>query len=1307
MPPSTPPPPDTTTKEKSHNEEISKEDTSQEPPVEPQLPPLPCLVISEPVDLPDAEPILLNQPEESPAPPTECSDRPPPCFELFSAEIDDFAGSLSLQPSLDQDLFADIDTLQDRLAAHPAPLLPRAAQVYSLARALVNPENAFFPFRGAAICGPAGSGKSTLAQLLLTRMASTMIPDLHVSVLENAFPDGFCSASCSDASSSPLELQRKLARFLLLSSRFPPEELETISSKIATPKEDADAVLPPLLAQLSTRKRCLIFLEDVPSPAFLSCFQAIDSGCKFLVTTRWASVAATDSLPLHLHSPLFEPAESEAFLVGSFFLVKAAQTDGPVALRTDAPLFAAAAVAPAVSALLEESITQEWSHTSLALQLCHLLVASDSSEERYHVALIFAALFFPAPDASFDTKLAQLRQACFRSGGIPLVLASHLSDMQADSNAARPTLSAPPNLLGHEIALLHSLSPFQHLAIPQSVLEVIWKQIEPDFPLLPSIERLLDQSLLQRHQHAAPPFFSVSPLAPLYCPSAAAASPLPELIPALKAHYASNPAAIKLDGFYYISGLFLDAPKPDPLPPRPPEEPPVILDEGLPKIVPTGSASSMAPAETLGDQPNCTSSSAVLYASSVSSSASASTASADFNLAVLLCDTPRLQQLSFYQLAGLYLDAAFAQNSVPPNQTLQLTRAMFVAAPQSAGEGEWRACAKTLGGLFEREQLGYSGLGRALSLVLGCGWRHLDRLESTRWFDQGKGGCGDPLGAFYLASSYILEQKRALAMHFLQMAGGGGHAEAAMTLGSAYLRGVYHLAHNERSAHYWLARAAELGSTSAQVVMGTVYLEGKLGCERSTEEAARWYRRAAMLGYAEAQCCLSEHLERAGSAGVIEASFWLRKAARQGLLVAIEHLFEMHSAKRYPMMPEEIESYREQDNFRRSVGCPSPPPLPSPQPDESQLAEEGESSSKPSPPAASSPSQCGDKPAPKLPLGTSMMTTSFNIHIPEDAHSEFLQGKNYLYGGDGCEKNIALAATWFKKAAAKGHADSQFCLAECFTSGNADAIPFADVSPEADAIYWYKRAAKQDHALSQNSLAGAFMHGFGVAKNERKAIRWYRRSAALGLAGAQNNLAYALRHSTNPEIVNEKEAVVWFRKAAEQGHAAAQHNLGDAYLLGRGVDKDEAEAVFWYSKAAVQGIPQAQFCLGVAYWLGRGVKQERTELVIRWLLRAKVRGYPAAIDFVNDLKQKSPTESSTAFRFRMKMIQEQDKFCKAELLNEKNEGPAETPVAGLPGPKTAPKHNNNNNSSSSSNNASQPASRPSPNKRKGCKKKRN
>ncbi len=87
-----------------------------------------------------------------------------------------------------------------------------------------------------------------------------------------------------------------------------------------------------------------------------------------------------------------------------------------------------------------------------------------------------------------------------------------------------------------------------------------------------------------------------------------------------------------------------------------------------------------------------------------------------------------------------------------------------------------------------------------------------------------------------------------------------------------------------------------------------------------------------------------------------------------------------------------------------------------------------------------------------------------------------------------------------------------------------------------------------------------------------------------------------------------KGAVAEWMPFAARGDADALFNLGQAYKLGRGVQKNENIALDYYRKAATRGHGPAQEKLGITLYAAADTKAE----ALRWLEQAAKNGQPRA-----------------------------------------------------------------------------------------------
>ena len=260
---------------------------------------------------------------------------------------------------------------------------------------------------------------------------------------------------------------------------------------------------------------------------------------------------------------------------------------------------------------------------------------------------------------------------------------------------------------------------------------------------------------------------------------------------------------------------------------------------------------------------------------------------------------------------------------------------------------------------------------------------------------------------------------------------------------------------------------------------------------------------------------------------------------------------------------------------------------------------------------------------------------SYSIEDLTDLSSLYLEQKEY-------EK----AEPILREAAKRGHAESQFLLAECIEESRI----LVDNWDDAPWIPWYRAAAEQGHAAAQRIMGERHYYGYGVEQDFRKAADWYEKAGNRGDLPAMR--ALAMMHLTEDlEDSNIEKGIQWYEKAAELGDVEAMYELGIWYL-DQGEEGDESaydEAFYWfceadehdhaesqyelgcmyeeghvlggvdltaaflmYHKAADSGHAAAQYAVAQAYYLSKGCEEDLTKSLI-WLKRAADNGDPDAM----------------------------------------------------------------------------------------------
>lgn len=166
-------------------------------------------------------------------------------------------------------------------------------------------------------------------------------------------------------------------------------------------------------------------------------------------------------------------------------------------------------------------------------------------------------------------------------------------------------------------------------------------------------------------------------------------------------------------------------------------------------------------------------------------------------------------------------------------------------------------------------------------------------------------------------------------------------------------------------------------------------------------------------------------------------------------------------------------------------------------------------------------------------------------------------------------KDYARAATLLEPIAAAGNPGAQQLLGGLYESGLGVPVDMAM------AASWYGKAAEQGLAYPQFLLGDMLMAGIGVQRDSAKALEWYRKAAEQGLAQGQFRLGMLLQEgaliggppSTRSAAEELAEAASWFRKAAAQGDRNAASRL-DAIILGEVWNREAIDA-FTYVDAMI------------------------------------------------------------------------------------------------------------------------------------------
>lgn len=190
-----------------------------------------------------------------------------------------------------------------------------------------------------------------------------------------------------------------------------------------------------------------------------------------------------------------------------------------------------------------------------------------------------------------------------------------------------------------------------------------------------------------------------------------------------------------------------------------------------------------------------------------------------------------------------------------------------------------------------------------------------------------------------------------------------------------------------------------------------------------------------------------------------------------------------------------------------------------------------------------------------------MLKSANQDHLPACA------GVAYLYHvGMGTAKDLSKSIEWFRKAAERGHAVSQFNLGKCLI---AETTPLQSGVPDLAAqhqagLEWLRKAIAQGQVDARTTYGIILMNGdLGVKRDPATAAKDYLIPAAdSGDTEAMNALA-TLYQLGNGVAYDPAAAEALLRKAAMAGNVKAQANLGEHLDPSSQTEATRIEAFAW------------------------------------------------------------------------------------------------------------------------------------------------
>ena len=215
-----------------------------------------------------------------------------------------------------------------------------------------------------------------------------------------------------------------------------------------------------------------------------------------------------------------------------------------------------------------------------------------------------------------------------------------------------------------------------------------------------------------------------------------------------------------------------------------------------------------------------------------------------------------------------------------------------------------------------------------------------------------------------------------------------------------------------------------------------------------------------------------------------------------------------------------------------------------------------------------------------------MIDASKSLPIPVETHSNVIEVERAI---DKRDNLIREAIALLKKLADRGHAASQYFLADCYANG----IGTKRGRQDFDSAYpLFVLAAKHGHPDAAYRAGTCCENGWGCRRESAKAVQFFRKAAASLHPGAMYRLGIAELNGELGLSKSPKEGVKWLKRSAEHATAEFPHALHELALLHeRGIDNvvfvDYEYAAELLAQAAELGYAPSAYRLGECYEYGK------------------------------------------------------------------------------------------------------------------------
>jgi uncharacterized protein len=215
-----------------------------------------------------------------------------------------------------------------------------------------------------------------------------------------------------------------------------------------------------------------------------------------------------------------------------------------------------------------------------------------------------------------------------------------------------------------------------------------------------------------------------------------------------------------------------------------------------------------------------------------------------------------------------------------------------------------------------------------------------------------------------------------------------------------------------------------------------------------------------------------------------------------------------------------------------------------------------------------------------------MIDASKSLPIPEATKGNVMEVEKALEKRDDL---VREATSLLKRLADRGHAASQYFLADCYANGLGTVKNRQDF----DRAYpLFVLATKHGHPDAAYRAGTCCENGWGCRRESAKAVQFYRKAAAAQHPGAMYRLGVAELNGELGLSRSPREGVKWLKRSAEHATTEFPHALHELALLHeRGIENvvfvDLEYAAELLAQASELGNAPSAYRLGECYEYGK------------------------------------------------------------------------------------------------------------------------